>query len=89
MPWLAALVCNSAFDLALHDAYGVLHGVPTYETYNAQYMNADLRALPDPAPGADVSFQGQYPEDFLVRPRPRRSPPGTWSAARTRSTRRS
>src|SRR4051794_354960 len=28
MPWLAALVCNSAFDLALHDAFGVLHGVP-------------------------------------------------------------
>ena len=24
MPWLAALVCCSAFDLALHDAYGVL-----------------------------------------------------------------
>ena len=34
VPWLAALVCASAFDLALHDAYGVLHGVPTYETYN-------------------------------------------------------
>ena len=24
MPWLAALVCCSAFDLALHDAYGHL-----------------------------------------------------------------
>ncbi len=22
MPWLAALVCGSAFDLALHDAFG-------------------------------------------------------------------
>src|SRR4051812_320459 len=42
MPWLAALVCLSAFDLALHDAYGVLHGVPIYETYNARFMNADL-----------------------------------------------
>ena len=42
VPWLAALVCNSPFDLALHDAYGVLHGVPTYETYNDQYMNLDL-----------------------------------------------
>src|SRR5215211_87834 len=31
MPWLGALVCASAFDLALHDAYGVLHGVPTYQ----------------------------------------------------------
>src|SRR5262249_47269272 len=42
MPWLAALVCNSAFDLALHDAYGIMHGIPTYETYNARFMNADL-----------------------------------------------
>ena len=26
MPWLAALVCCSAFDIALHDAYGHLRG---------------------------------------------------------------
>ncbi|MEZ4663788.1 MAG: hypothetical protein R2911_40155 [Caldilineaceae bacterium] len=33
MPWLAALVCCSAFDIALHDAYGVLHQMPVYQTY--------------------------------------------------------
>ncbi|MEY4271418.1 MAG: hypothetical protein RL250_284, partial [Verrucomicrobiota bacterium] len=33
LPKLAALVCASAFDLALHDAYGVANEVPTYETY--------------------------------------------------------
>ncbi|HEV7215456.1 MAG TPA: hypothetical protein VGP33_10065, partial [Chloroflexota bacterium] len=33
IPWLAALVCCSAFDIALHDAYGILHGLPVYETY--------------------------------------------------------
>jgi L-alanine-DL-glutamate epimerase-like enolase superfamily enzyme len=70
MPHLAALVCASAFDLALHDAYGVLHGVPTYETYNARYMNRDLASYLDPAEGADVSFTGKYPADFLVSPRP-------------------
>src|SRR5438105_11017515 len=42
MPWLAALVCCSTFDIALHDAYGVLHERPTYSTYNAQFMNRDL-----------------------------------------------
>ncbi len=42
VPFLGALVCASAFDLALHDAFGVLHDVPTYSTYNAQYMNCDL-----------------------------------------------
>ena len=32
MPYLAALICSSAFDIALHDAYGNLHQVDTYET---------------------------------------------------------
>jgi L-alanine-DL-glutamate epimerase-like enolase superfamily enzyme len=64
-------VCCSAFDLALHDAYGVLHGVPIYDTYNAQYMNADLSAYLTPAEGSAVRFEGKYPADFLVFPRPR------------------
>ncbi|MBN1670767.1 MAG: hypothetical protein JXR37_07035 [Kiritimatiellae bacterium] len=70
MPRLAALVCNSAFDQALHDAYGVLLERPTYETYNAEYMNRDLAAYLTPAPDANVAFENQYPEDFFVRPRP-------------------
>jgi L-alanine-DL-glutamate epimerase-like enolase superfamily enzyme len=74
MPWLAALVCCSAFDLALHDAYGVLLGLPTYETYNAQYMNADLARYLDPVEGSGVSFAGKYPADFLVHPHPRSLP---------------
>jgi len=44
MPWLAALICASAFDIALHDAYGNLLGLPTYSTYTAQFMNRDLAA---------------------------------------------
>jgi L-alanine-DL-glutamate epimerase-like enolase superfamily enzyme len=68
VPWLGALVCASAFDLAVHDAYGVLHGVPTYETYNAQFMNADLEYYLEGAEGTDISFAGRYPEDFLLRP---------------------
>ena len=74
VPWLAALVCASAFDLAVHDAYGVLHGLPTYETYNARFMNADLDDYLEAAEGSDVSFAGRYPEDFLVRPRPQSLP---------------
>ncbi|MFP4053752.1 MAG: hypothetical protein ACLFV7_07810, partial [Phycisphaerae bacterium] len=61
MPYLAALVCCSAFDIALHDAYGQLHGVDVYETYNAEYMNVDLSAFLLPAEGTDVSFDGLYP----------------------------
>ena len=70
VPWLAALVCNSAFDLALHDAYGTLHGVPTYSTYTSEFMNRDLAHYLTPAEGSSVSFEGLYPADFLAMPRP-------------------
>jgi L-alanine-DL-glutamate epimerase-like enolase superfamily enzyme len=68
MPYLAALVCASPFDIALHDAFGVLHGVPTYETYNAKYMNRDLSYFLRPAADTSVNFAGLYPEDYLVKP---------------------
>jgi L-alanine-DL-glutamate epimerase-like enolase superfamily enzyme len=74
MPYLAALVCCSAFDIALHDAYGNLHGIGVYETCNGCFMDADLAAYLAPAEDAGVSFAGKFPEDFLVFPRPRRLP---------------
>ena len=70
VPWLAALVCASAFDLAVHDAYGVLHDLPTYKTYNARFMNVDLDDYLEAAEGTGISFAGWYPEDFLTSPRP-------------------
>ena len=70
LPCLAALVCNSLFDLALHDAFGRLHGRPTYETYGAAFLNRDLGDLLEPAADAtDVSFRGRYPAEFLTLPR--------------------
>jgi len=42
MPYLAALVCCSAFDLALYDAYGILNEVKVFDTFNKKYMNHDL-----------------------------------------------
>ena len=74
MPWLAGLVCCSAFDIALHDAYGRMHQVEVYETYNAHFMSRDLSAFLEPAEGADLSFEGKYPEDFLLLSRPDRLP---------------
>jgi L-alanine-DL-glutamate epimerase-like enolase superfamily enzyme len=67
VPRLAALVCNSAFDLALHDAYGRLHDVDVYATYGAGWMNHDLAWHFADDPNAD-RFRGRYPGDFLVRP---------------------
>jgi len=49
MPYLAALVCCSAFDVAVHDAYGKLLGRDVYSTYTAEFMNTDL-----------ASFFGQF-----------------------------
>jgi L-alanine-DL-glutamate epimerase-like enolase superfamily enzyme len=72
MPWLAALVCCSAFDQALHDAYGQLHQRPVYATYGREFLNRDLSAFLTPAPRAAVSFAGKFPADFLVARPPRR-----------------
>ncbi len=65
VPYLAALVCCSPFDIALHDAYGVTHDVPVYETYTGEYMNDDLSRFLAPAEDAAVSFDGKYPGDFM------------------------
>jgi L-alanine-DL-glutamate epimerase-like enolase superfamily enzyme len=74
MPHLAALVCCSAFDLAVHDAYGKLLERDVYSTYNAEFMNRDLSAFIEPAEGCDVSFAGKYPEDFFRLPAPATMP---------------
>jgi L-alanine-DL-glutamate epimerase-like enolase superfamily enzyme len=72
VPWLAGLVCCSAFDIALHDAYGVLHGLPVYATYTEAYLGRDLGSFLQPAEGEAVRFAGRYPAEFLVLPPPKR-----------------
>lgn len=68
MPWLAALVCASVFDQALHDAYGNVNAVPVYDTYNSAWMNRDLAAFLTPSNdrSGSLSFAGKYPADFLL-----------------------
>jgi L-alanine-DL-glutamate epimerase-like enolase superfamily enzyme len=68
MPHLAALVCSSAFDIALHDAYGKLLNRDVYSTYNAEFMNADLSHYLKAADDSNFSFEGKYPADFLAFP---------------------
>ena len=74
VPHLAALVCCSAFDIALHDAFGLLHDVPVYETYNALFMNHDLGHYFAPDEGDNALFRGKFVEDFLVTEPPQRIP---------------
>jgi L-alanine-DL-glutamate epimerase-like enolase superfamily enzyme len=66
IPLLAALVCLSPFDIALHDAYGILHNVPVYETYNRRWMNRDLSSYLQPAEDATLDFSNIYPDTFLL-----------------------
>ena len=63
LPELAELTCNAPFDLALHDAYGNLHGIPVYDTYNRNYMNRDLMSY-----FGEERFRSLYPEDFFSAP---------------------
>jgi L-alanine-DL-glutamate epimerase-like enolase superfamily enzyme len=71
MPWLAALVCCSAFDIALHDAYGHVVGRPVYSTYGPEFLNRDLADFLEPVPDADIRFAGRFPADYLAPvPRP-------------------
>ncbi len=74
MPWLAALVCASAFDIALHDAFGGVLGLPVYETYDAAHLNRDLGRYLAPAPGSGVSFTGATPRTSSPGPRRRALP---------------
>ena len=66
VPYLAALVCCSAFDAALHDAYANAIGKDIYETCNGDFMSRDLSALLSTADGSSSRFAGLYPQDFLA-----------------------
>ena len=69
MPHLAALICLSAFDIAMHDAWGITAGMPTYNMYNSKYMQHDLAYFFN-----DKEFAGLYPEDFFVAELPETLP---------------
>lgn len=71
MPYLGALVVFSAFDIAVHDAFGRAHECDTYATYNADFMNRDLSAFIN---AEAVSFAGKYPQDYLVTDAPKTLP---------------
>lgn len=64
MPHLAGLITASAFDLALHDAYGVLLDRPTYQTYTSEFMSRDLASyFREEEWGRD-----RFPDDCFVHP---------------------
>ncbi len=69
LPHLAALVCHSVFDLAIHDAFGNLHGRPVFEMFSPEFLGSDLSHFLEPR----ARFAGRWPAEFL-RPREERLP---------------
>ena len=62
MPYLAALICFSPFDIAVHDAWGKANGLPVYKMYNKNFLEHDLAWFFN-----DERFRGKYPEDYFVK----------------------
>ena len=64
IPKLCTLVVSSAFDAAIHDAYGKAFGVSCYETYGPTFMTRDL------SHDLGEAFKGEYLDRYVpVAPR--------------------
>lgn len=64
LPTLATLVVASAFDAAIHDAYGKAFGLSSYATYSRAHMRHDLSRDLGP------QFAGEYLDRYVpVAPR--------------------
>ncbi len=59
MPFLAALVCASPTDAAIHDAFGVVNGISTYDGYGPDFMEHDLSRY------LGQEFRGRFLADYL------------------------
>lgn len=66
IPELARLVAASPFDAALHDAYGRLHNLNSFDVLTSKFMNHDLSEY------LDIEFKGEYLDKYTLRqPTPR------------------
>jgi L-alanine-DL-glutamate epimerase-like enolase superfamily enzyme len=61
MPLLAQLVAASAFDAALHDAFGRANGFNSYDGLSSKHMNDDLSIY------LDAQFKGEFLDKYTLR----------------------
>ncbi len=59
IPRLCALVVASAFDLAIHDAFGKVNEVNAYQAYGPEYMDRDLSHY------LGEDFKGEWLDRYL------------------------
>lgn len=60
-PELAQLVAASPLDAAIHDAFGRVNEINTYNGYSSEYMAYDLSEY------LDEQFAGEYPDQYTLR----------------------
>ena len=60
IPRLCTLVTAGAFDAAIHDAFGKVHGRSSFHTYGPEFMNHDLSHY------LGNEYKGRYPSDYLL-----------------------
>jgi L-alanine-DL-glutamate epimerase-like enolase superfamily enzyme len=61
IPKLCTLVVASAFDAAIHDAFGKLHGLNCYRTYGKDFVTHDLSHY------LGEEFKGEYLDRYLLK----------------------
>lgn len=64
IPKLCTLVTASAFDAAIHDAFGKLHGRSAYQTNGRDLVTHDLSRY------LNRDFKGEFPDRYLL-PKPK------------------
>jgi L-alanine-DL-glutamate epimerase-like enolase superfamily enzyme len=68
IPKLCTLVTASAFDAAIHDAFGKAHGLNCYHTYGPEFMKYDLSHYLGP------EYKGEFPNRYVTQEPKRRMP---------------
>lgn len=63
IPKLCTLVTASAFDAAVHDAFGKLHGLNCYHTYGPEFMSHDIAYYVGSAD--KLNYKGEYPSKYI------------------------
>ena len=61
IPELARLVAASPLDAAVHDAYGKVNGINSYDALSSKFMNDDLSEY------LDEQFKGEYLDKYTLR----------------------
>lgn len=61
IPELCMLVVVSAFDAAIHDAFGKMHGLNCYYTYGSDFVSQDLSHF------LGEQFKGEYLDQYISK----------------------